>query len=79
MSLQDIFYIVGIIAMVLFIVATGTALFLMLYIRRKISDAERAVVSKIVAYTKPVDVMKGLTTNILGNIFLRLQDRFNLR
>ena len=79
MSLQDTFYIFGIIAMILFIVATGFAIFLMIYIRKKIFEAERAVVNKIVEYTKPVDVVKGLSASILGNIFLRLQDRFNLR
>lgn len=77
MSLQTVFYIVSIIAMVFFIILTFLAIYTLFFIKKVISDTQKTVVNKIVEYTKPMDVLKGLSKSVIGNIFLKIQDHFN--
>jgi hypothetical protein len=42
-------------------------------------ETREQVVSKIVEYTKPVDVFKGLSSSIIGNLILKLRDNFRFR
>ena len=79
MDLQSVFYIVGIVAMILFIILTLLTIFLVFFIKKVISDTQKKVVGKIMEYTKPVDVFKGLAGSIVGNIFLKVKDNFGLK
>lgn len=79
MDLQNIFYIVGIVAMVLFIVLIAISIYLVLLVRKVIISTERKILRKIVEYTKPADVLKGLASSVAGNLLLKLRDNLGLR
>jgi len=79
MDLQSAFYIVAIVAMGLFIVFIISALAVILYLRKQIWLLQKSVVSRIIDYTRPVDIFKGFTSSIIGNLFLKIRDNFGLR
>ncbi|HVT01252.1 MAG TPA: hypothetical protein VHE53_03410 [Patescibacteria group bacterium] len=79
MDLQTAFYIIGIIAMVLFIAVMVGALLFMFYVRRLIGKTQKAVVGKIVEYTRPVDVITGIGSAVLDNVLLKLKSNLGMR
>jgi hypothetical protein len=79
MDLQTVFYTVAIIAMILLILLAISVIYLVFLIKKIVIETREQVVSKIVEYTKPVDVLKGLSSSIIGNILLKLRDNFRFR
>jgi hypothetical protein len=77
MDLQSAFYIVAITAFVLMIVFLLVAIYLMLTVRKMVLDTQKTVVSKILEYTKPVDVVRGIASNVAGNMLVRLKNVFS--
>jgi len=78
MDLQTIFYIVAIVAFVLLIVLMIIAIYFVLYLKRTIDRAQKQVMSKIIEYTKPVDVVKGLGSAIAGNLILKTKEKLGI-
>jgi hypothetical protein len=76
MDLQTVFYTVAIIAMIIFIVLSISVIYLVFLIKKMVIETREQVVSKIVEYTKPVDVFKGLSSSIIGNLLLKLRNNF---
>ncbi len=65
--------------MVLFIVLIAISIYLVLLVRKVIISTERKILRKIVEYTKPADVLKGLASSVAGNLLLKLRDNLGLR
>lgn len=78
MDLQNIFYIVGITAMGLFIIFTLVGIYFLFFVKSVITRTEKKVIGKIMEYTKPVDVFKGMAGSVAGNVFLQLKQKFGL-
>lgn len=79
MDLQNIFYVVGIVAMVLFIVFTLVAIYMVFFVKSVITRTERKVIGKIVEFTKPVEVLKGLSGAVVGNVFLKIKQNLGIK
>ncbi|HVZ67257.1 MAG TPA: hypothetical protein VG917_03265 [Patescibacteria group bacterium] len=79
MDLQTVFYIVGTIAMIFFIAVMVGILLFMFYIKRLLTKTQKAVVGKIVEYTKPVDVLSGIGSAVLDNVLLKMKRNLGLR
>ena len=72
MNLQNIFYLVGIIYMILFILMTAAIVVLLFYIKNTISDIHRSIDEKIDLITekatKPLDIATDVGNTIAGAI-----------
>jgi CheY-specific phosphatase CheX len=79
MDLQNIFYIIGIIAMVVFIALTLVAIYFIFFVKTVITRTEKKVIGKIMEYTKPVDVLSGMAGSVAGNIILQLKQKIGLK
>jgi signal transduction histidine kinase len=78
MDLQTTFYIVAIIAFVLLIVLMVVAIYFVISLKRTIDHAQKQVMNKIIEYTKPVDVVKGLGSAIAGNLILKTKEKLGI-
>jgi hypothetical protein len=76
MDLQSAFYIVAIIAFVLMIVFLLIAIYFVLTVRKMVLDTQRTVISKILEYTKPVDVVRSVASDVAGNVLLKIKNVF---
>ena len=65
--------------MIVFIILTVVSIYLVLTLRRVVVDTQRTVVGKIVEYTKPVEVLKGLAGSVAGNMLIKLKESFSNR
>jgi len=79
MSLQDLFYIVAIVALVIFIILTLVSIYFVLFIRKVISETQKAFVGRVLDYTKPVELFKGMASSVIGNIFLKIRDNLGTK
>ncbi len=79
MDFQTLFYALGSLAMVLFIIVLFAVLYMVFFIKRQVEHTKRAVIGKIVEYTKPVDVLKGISESVIGNILLKLRNNFGIK
>ncbi len=79
MDLQSIFYIVSITAIILSIILMLVIIYFVISVKKMIANTQQQVMSKIIEYTKPVDVLKGLSTAIAGNLLLKTKERFGIK
>lgn len=79
MDLQTVFYTVGTVAMVVFIILALSVVYFLFFVKKVIEETRMSVMNKLIEYTRPADVLKGLTSNIVNNIFLKLRENFRFR
>ena len=77
MDLQTVFYVVAIIAFVLFIILLLIVIYFIFFLKSLIGKTHHQVMEKIIEYTKPVDVMKGISSAVASNFVLKLKDIFS--
>lgn len=78
MDLQAAFYVIAIITMFLLIVFLLFSFWTLFSIRRELVKLQAEVISRIISYTRPVDVFRGVTTSVISNFLLRLRDNLGL-
>ncbi len=78
MDLQTIFYAVAIVAFVLLIVLMIIAIYFVLFLKRTVDRAQKQVMNKIIEYTKPADVVKGLGSAIASNLILKTKEKLGI-
>lgn len=79
MDLQTIFYIVAIVAFLLFIVFLIVAIYFIFFLKKIVNNTQKAVIGKIIEYTKPIDALKSLSSAVIANLIFKLKDNFRVK
>ena len=63
----------------LFIVLLAMAIYFVWFVQKVVRRTEKKIIGKIIEYTKPVDVLKGLGTAVAGNLFLKFKENLGMK